>query len=265
MVIGYECNHRAASLQADHGFKVDFFIEYWMLMRVLIIENMAGTPHGQIGIALEEAKIEVRQVLAYNGEALPKSAEGFDGLIILGGEQNALDDEHYPYMPDLCELIRQFGAADKSVLGVCLGAQLLARAYGGENRLNVTREFGWQQVSLTEAGQADPVLGTLGAEFPIFEWHVDSFTLPSTAVHLAENETAKNQAFRIGRATYGMQFHFEANQSVVAGWCENFESSVEAMSPGWASNFTGYCQAFGSEADEAGLNIARQWVKTLSH
>jgi GMP synthase-like glutamine amidotransferase len=234
-------------------------------MRVLIVENMAGTPHGQIGAALEEANIDVRHLLAYNGEALPNSAEGFDGLIVLGGEQNALDDEHYPYMPDLCELIRQFGVAEKSVLGVCLGAQLLARAYGGENQLNVTREFGWQQVSLTIAGQADPVLGSLGAEFPIFEWHVDSFTLPQQAVHLASNNTVDNQAFRIGRASYGMQFHFEADQSVVAGWCENFKSSVEAMSPGWASNFTAHCEKFGSEADAAGLTIARQWVKTLAH
>lgn len=235
-----------------------------MPQRVLIIDNMDGTPLGQIGAALEGAAVEIVRVAAFRGEELPEHADGFDGLVVLGGEQDALDDEHYPYMPALCALMRDFTLADKSVLGVCLGSQLLARAFGGDNLLNYTREFGWQDVELTPDGQTDPVLGALGEHFPIFEWHVDSFTLPDDAVHLAQNDAAKNQAFRIGRAAYGMQFHFEANQSVVAYWCQTFQSSVERMSPGWLGRFTDERSAYGQDADAAGLTIAKNWVKTLA-
>ena len=234
-----------------------------MSMRVLIIDNMDGTPLGQIGVALDEANVEILRVAAYRGQPLPESTDGFDGLIVLGGEQDALDDVHYPYMPALCSLMRDFVSEDKSVLGVCLGSQLLARAHGGDNLLNYTREFGWQDVSLTSEGQVDPVLGALPEHFDIFEWHVDSFTLPAEAVHLARNQAVESQAFRIGRAAYGMQFHFEANQSVVESWCDKFEASVERMSPGWLGRFEDERAAHGERADAAGLTIAKNWVKTL--
>lgn len=232
-------------------------------MRVLIVENMEGTPLGQIGVALKECSVEVDRVAAYRAEPLPTSMDHYDGLVVLGGEQNALDDEHYAYMPALCELMRRFGDADKSVLGVCLGAQLLARAYGGENQLNVTREFGWHSVEPTGEGRTDPLLSDLGSDFSSFQWHVDSFTLPTGAVHLAGNAAAKNQAFRIGRAVYGTQFHFEANQTVVEGWCADFKLSVEDMSPGWLLRFADERAKFGVGADVAGLKIAQNWVKTL--
>ena len=233
-------------------------------MRVLVVENMAGTPLGQIGDALVEANVDIELLAAYKGEELPASIEPYDGLVVLGGEQNALADDAYPYLPELCALMRRFEDADKSILGVCLGSQLLARAFGGDNLLNYTREFGWQTVALTEDGKADPVLGMLPSDFTTFQWHVDSFTLPNHAVHLAGNQAASNQAFRIGRAAYGMQFHFEAHQGVVENWCRDFPQSVEKMSPGFASRFTQERQLNGPTADDNGFLISRNWVKTLT-
>src|SRR6218665_1078814 len=93
-------------------------------MRVLVVENDRATLLGQIGVALEEA----------------------------GAPQNARDDENHAYLPDLAALMRRFGDADKSVLGVCLGSQLLARAYGAENRIGTAPEFGWCTVALTTDG-----------------------------------------------------------------------------------------------------------------
>lgn len=92
----------------------------------------------------------------------------------------------------------------RAVLGTCLGSQILARAYGSDNHLGTASEFGWCDVSLSEAGKSDPVLGQLPATFPIFEFHTDAFPLPHGAVHLARTDTAPNQAIRISRATYGM-------------------------------------------------------------
>ncbi|WP_425963156.1 type 1 glutamine amidotransferase [Rhizobium nepotum] len=232
-------------------------------MRVAIIENMAGTPHGQLGVALEEAQAQVDVIRAYAGEHLPASAAGHDALVVLGGEQNALDDMLYPYLPDLALLMKAFGDAGKAVMGVCLGSQLLARAYGGENILAGPPEFGWEDVSLTEEGVSDPLLSGLEKVFPIFQWHCDTFTLPPEAARLATNGATRNQAFRIGRAAYGTQFHFEASAAVVDGWCETFPASVEKMAPGWIDNYREHRGRRADMADAAGLEIARAWVRLV--
>lgn len=232
-------------------------------MRVAIIENMAGTPHGQVGVALKEAGAELDIIRPYNGDVLPRDAGAHDAIIVLGGEQSALDDAAYPYLPELAALMRTFEQADKAVLGICLGSQLLARAYGGQNRLNAAREFGWQKISICEEGRQDPLLSGLGEEFRIFEWHADTFSLPNDAILLATNSVTANQAFRIGRAAYGTQFHFEANRAVVEGWRSGFAQSIEKMSPGWLDNYEEHVASHAASADEAGLAIARAWVKLI--
>ncbi|MCB2135721.1 MAG: type 1 glutamine amidotransferase [Rhodobacteraceae bacterium] len=229
-------------------------------MRVAIVENTAGTPLGQVGKALAEAGATTEWFRPYCDGGLPTDPDAFDGLVVLGGEQSALDDDLHPYLPSLARLMRRFGDADRAVLGICLGSQLLARAYGAENRLGVAREFGWHQVTATEAGRTDPVLGAAGSAFPIFQWHSDTMTLPGDAVHLAENPAAPVQAFRIGRAVYGTQFHFEANREVVADWSVAYAEAVEKRHPGWAEALPKLAAAHGPAADAAGLAIARAWV-----
>jgi GMP synthase-like glutamine amidotransferase len=232
-------------------------------MRVAIIENMAGSPHGQIGVALREAGAELDIIRAYAGEALPENADDHDAIVVFGGEQSAIDDTAHPYLPHLATLMKTFGDADKAVLGICLGSQLLARAYGGENVLNAAREFGWQTISVCDEGRDDPLLASLGEEFRIFEWHADTFTLPADAVRLATNDVTANQAFRVGRAAYGTQFHFEASTEVVEAWRQGFAPSIEKMSPGWLSSYGSHVEADGASADAAGLAMARAWVKLI--
>ncbi|AYM58735.1 GMP synthase [Agrobacterium sp. ATCC 31749] len=232
-------------------------------MRVAIIENMAGTPHGQIGVALREAAADIHVIRAYAGDSLPEDADDHDALVVLGGEQNAIDDVLYPYLPDLALLMKAFGDAGKAVMGVCLGSQLLARAYGGENILSGPPEFGWQDVSLTPEGLSDPLLAGQQQNFPIFQWHCDTFTLPPDATRLATNAATQNQAFRIGRAAYGTQFHFEASTEVVDEWCRRFPGSVERMSPGWLENYGDHRGTRAQMADMAGLEIARAWIRLI--
>src|ERR1700693_4275512 len=95
----------------------------------------------------------------------------------------------------------------KPVLGICLGAQLVARGYGSKNILARPVEFGWKDVHPTVAGRGDPPLPAPGGGAPLFHWHTDTFTLPQGAVHLAASAMTLHQAFRIGRAVYGIQFH----------------------------------------------------------
>ena len=232
-------------------------------MRIAIVENTRVTHHGQIGVALHEAAARVDVFKAFRGDVLPTAQDGYDALVVFGGEQSAVDDADHPYLPGVGALMRQMTDQGCAVLGICLGSQVLARAYGAINQLGTAPEFGWCDVALTDAGRADPVLGHLGASFPIFEFHTDTFTLPEGAVHLAQTATAPHQAFRIGRATYGMQFHFEANRAVVADWTREFPGIVEDRQSGWAQDRPALAATRGKASDAAGLAIARAWVALI--
>lgn len=233
-------------------------------MRVAIIENMKSTHHGQVGVALEEAGAEIDLIRAFAGEPLPAGVHDHDGIVVFGGEQNARDDGRHPYIPALAALMRDFAEAQKAVLGICLGSQILARAYGAENLIGAAPEFGWEGIEPTEEGLGDPVISAAeGGRFLSFQWHDDTFTLPEGAVRLARNAATPNQAFRIGRAAYGTQFHFEASTSVVEEWNRLFPQHVERKEPGWLSRHPEYAALHGPAADAAGLAIARAWVRQI--
>lgn len=231
-------------------------------MRVAIVENTRITHHGQVGVALHERAALVDLYKPWAGQALPRTSDA-DALIVFGGEQAATDDHTHPYLPDLARLMADYSALDRPVLGICLGSQLLARAYGGDNHLGIAPEFGWVDVSLTEAGRADPVLSQVPDTFPIFQWHSDTFTLPPDAIHLAHSPVARHQAFRIGRATYGTQFHFEASRAVVRDWSDTFPEITERMQPGWTKAHPALAATRGAEADAHGLALARAWVELI--
>jgi GMP synthase-like glutamine amidotransferase len=232
-------------------------------MRVLVVQNFDNEGMGQVGAALAEAGAEIDLRKPYKGDALPDDASGHDAMVMLGGAQNALDDAQCPYFPALLDLIRDFDARDRGVLGICLGSQLIARAFGGNNQIGGATEFGWCEVSLTPEAESDAVLGALPEKFPTFEWHDDTFSLPKGAVRLAGSEGARNQAFRLGRAVYGFQFHFEADRPMVRGWSQTFASLIAARHPDWADRLDGEMAKNGPAADAAGLAIARAWVALI--
>ncbi len=232
-------------------------------MRVLVVQNFEDEGLGQLAPVLAEAGAGVDICRAYDGDALPPDSSGHDALIVLGGGQNALDDEICPYFPALLALICEFADGGRSVLGICLGSQLLARAYGGRNLLGAAPEFGWRDIARTAEGGADPVLSAASADFVSFQWHDDTFTLPDKAVRLAGNEAAENQAFRIGRAAYGIQFHFEADRAMVARWHSVFADIIAESQPGWQARYEAEAAAQGARADAFGRALARAWVATI--
>jgi GMP synthase-like glutamine amidotransferase len=229
-------------------------------MRVLVIENFPHTPLGQVETALAEAGAEIDLCRAYAGDTLPESHKAHDGLIVLGGSQSALDDDDSPWLPIAAALARDFGEADKAVLGICLGAQLVARGHGAENLLDRPLEFGWHEVRSTEAGRTDPLIAPFASGAPIFHWHLDTFTLPPGAAHLAVSDQTDIQAFRIGRAVYGIQFHFEADRRLVEGWNRHFADEIAEYMPDWPERFAVEAARHAAAADATGLAVARAWV-----
>lgn len=232
-------------------------------MNVLVVENYNATPAGQVGKALEEAGAVVDLRRAHLGAPLPAGPDGYGGIVILGGEQNALADDACPWFPELLALTRAFGESDRPVLGICLGAQLVARAWGGRNILARPVEFGWREVRPTEAGRGDPVLAGLGSGSPVFHWHEDTFTLPPGAAHLASSDMTELQAFRLGRATYGVQFHFEADRPLVEEWSAQFAPTISGYAPDWPARRPLDAAAYGPRADATGLDLARRWVRLV--
>jgi GMP synthase (glutamine-hydrolysing) len=230
-------------------------------MRVLVVENFPKTPLGVIATALAEANAEIDLRRAFVGDAIPASTADHDALVVLGGGQSALDDADYPYLPHLAKLARAFGDAGNAVLGVCLGAQLVARAYGASNLLGRPIEFGWREVRPTSAGSVDPLIAALGRGAPLFHWHEDSFTLPSGAVLLAESDMTDIQAFRIGDAVYGIQFHFEANRQLVTEWSTDFAGVIAGYAPDWPHRLATEADRHAARADAVGIAIARAFVR----
>ena len=149
------------------------------------------------------------------------------------------------------------------MLGICLGSQLVARAYGAQNILGRPIEFGWHEVRPTEAGRSDPVIGAIPGGAPLFHWHNDTFTLPPGAAHLAESDMTRHQAFRMGRAVYGIQFHFEADRPLVEEWSTKFAQTIEGYAPDWPERHLLDAARLGPRADVTGLDLARRWVRLV--
>jgi GMP synthase (glutamine-hydrolysing) len=182
-------------------------------LRLLVVQSCPVTPAGIVGAVAQARGAQLTTLFPHRGEPLPRSTAGFDGLIILGGPMHAGDDAGYPAFAVLLALIRRFHAQGKPIFGICLGAQLIARAFGKSVYRFGGCEVGYLPVEITPQGAADPLLAGLAAEQHIMQMHEDSFDLPARAVLLMRNDTCANQAFRLGRTTYGFQFHLEVTET----------------------------------------------------
>lgn len=234
-----------------------------MRRNVVAIENYHGTELGHVGIALAEAGVRPTEIRMHAGGQLPESTDQIDALVILGGAQSALDDGGHPYYPALLDLIRDMAASDRPVLGICLGAQLIARALGGENHLNSYLEFGYHDVRPTEIGRSDPLFSHIDPAAISFQWHQDSASLPPGADLLMTNDATTVQAFRYGRNVYATQFHFEAPVEMAKGWTERAETWLAEHLPNWRDIPESDFAAHGPGADAFGLDLARRWVKEM--
>jgi GMP synthase-like glutamine amidotransferase len=191
-------------------------------MHVLVIQNDATSPISLVGEHIVGAGGRLTTLLPHSGDALPSSPAGFDAAVILGGPQHAGDDENYPAFVPMLDLLRDFHRQSKPMLGLCLGGQWLARAFGATVRRNDEFEYGYLPIQITNEGQQDALLAGLAPSQRIMQWHEDTFGLPDSGIRLMTGPTCENQAFRYGETTYGFQCHFEVSQDLAKTWIEKF-------------------------------------------
>jgi len=147
----------------------------------------------------------------YVSTQLPQISD-VDWLIVMGGPMSVYDEEKFDWLSDEKEFIRNVIQAGKPVIGICLGAQLIASSLDAKVYPNHEKEIGWFPISPTECGLVDNPLSGNCNPFPVFHWHGDTFDLPSGALRLASSEACLNQAFIYNNKVIGLQFHFEVTE-----------------------------------------------------
>lgn len=195
------------------------------MARVLVVQHTAGEGLGHLFTWLPAAGLDVHPIHPYLGHRVPKVVEG-DALIVLGGPMSAYDDTAAPWLPAVRDLLRVAVEDGVPTLGICLGAQLLAVATGGtvESPAPAGPEIGLASVDVTAT---DDLLADAGP-MPVIQWHHDGVSvLPEGAVVLASSERFPHQAYRVGDAAWGMQFHVEATAGMVAAWAAADSGELE--------------------------------------
>ena len=197
-------------------------------MSVLILKNIPSEGPGTIEDYLSENNIGYLTVDLSSEEIPP--VDDFDTLLILGGPMSVNDADQYSYIKREIELVKDFTAKNRKVLGICLGAQIMAKAFGARVYPGAEKEIGWCDIELDYRGGIDrlmvrlarhPVTGEMLKRFKVFQWHGETFDIPEGGVRLAKSELYPNQAFRFGENAYALQFHIEVKKETVYEWLKN--------------------------------------------
>lgn len=186
--------------------------------KVLVCQHVPHEILGTFHPLLKKNGFRIRYANFGRHPDLRTNVQDYDGLIILGGPMNVDEVDRYPFLAHEIELIQEAIRQDIPVLGICLGAQLIAKTLGAKVQAKTCIEVGWKAIETTAEGKKDPLFSAFHDQESIFEWHYDSFPLPPRTTLLAGSAACPVQAFRYGDKVYGFQFHLEVDQAMVEKW-----------------------------------------------
>ena len=196
---------------------------------VLVFQHDPGEDLGTFAQVLERHRLGCHYVRLFEGDTPPADWENVGALVILGGPMGAYEEDLYPFLKWEKTIIRTAAKEEIPTLGICLGAQLIAAAAGAVVYPGGVKEIGWYPVSVTPEGQMDSLLGYLPEKPTVFQWHGDSFDLPKGAQRLASSLSYDNQAFRIGKIIYGLQFHLEVTPLMIDRWIDQHRKELAPL------------------------------------
>jgi GMP synthase (glutamine-hydrolysing) len=221
-----------------------------LAIRHVAFEDLGAfeTPLKDAGFALHYADMGVDAVAGFGDPDL---------LVVLGGPIGAYEDDVYPWLKDEIAFIGARLAANKPTLGICLGAQLMARALGARVYPGPAKEIGWKPLTLTKEGES---LLAPFAGLPVLHWHGDTFDLPKAAENLAGTGICKHQAFRYGRHGLAFQFHPEAQEHGFERWLIGHAGEIAATPNVSVAGLRADTAKFASASLDAGRAVLRNWL-----
>lgn len=191
--------------------------------------SLQHVPFEDVGSLLTDIQTKGHSLITthwYKGEQAP-SLDTFDALIVMGGPMGVYDEDQYPWLKAEKEFIREAITAGKKVLGICLGAQLIACVLGAPVTRNTHREIGWFPLQIDESAKDHPVAKILSAYEKVFHWHGDTFAIPAQAQLLASSQACAHQAYAIGNQVYGFQFHLETTETSASALIQNCPEDLD--------------------------------------
>ena len=201
---------------------------------ILVVQHAELERPAALGEVLIDAGCELA-LLRSDLEPIPARLDEYSALVVMGGIMSATSDDGFPARRAELALLEHALAESVPTLGVCLGAQLLAAAAGGRVYRGDELEIGWRPVILTPEAASDPLLAGIGNPVEVFQWHGDTFDLPPDAVWLGKSSAYPNQAFRVGAAAWGLQFHVEIDDDTVESWLASSPAEAERAPGGVAA------------------------------
>lgn len=230
-------------------------------MKILVIQNSVRAPIGILGNHLVSRGATLFTWLPELQSASPQG--DFAGLIILGGYMNAHEDDKFPHLKQTVELIHQFHAANKPIMGICLGSQLIARAFGSQVHPHSKPELGFSPLRVVESLAAEPWLQDCPEDLHIMQWHFDTFDLPGQATLLMTNDICKHQAYRIGSSIYGFQFHLEVTPEIISDWLAAKRDWLDTHYPDLAPRIQAQIPVHAPKADPFAAQVAQAWLDLI--
>jgi GMP synthase-like glutamine amidotransferase len=231
-------------------------------MQILVLQHIACEPPGVYEDVLRERGAHIRRVELDEHEPLP-NWRGFDAIIAMGGPMSVNDDDKLPWLREEKALIGEAVRAGVPFFGACLGAQLLSASLGGVVHRGAQPEVGILPVFLTPEADPDPLFADVGREVLTFQWHGDTFSLPTGSALLASSPAYPHQAFRWGRYAYGLQFHLEVSEDMARQWLEVPEYAAalrEVLGPGAEATLIDEFAKYERQLRKLGRLLFERWL-----
>jgi len=238
------------------------------MKRLLVFQHVAYEVLGKLDPLLRSAGFRIRYVNFGREPDTQPDVSKYDALVILGGPMNVSQTDAYPHLETEIRCIQEAIEQNMPILGICLGAQLIAAALGAKVYSNTVKEIGWYDVTPTQDGLRDPVIKYLAGDEQIFQWHGDTFDIPEGAVHLASSPWCPNQAFKFGEWIYGLQFHLEVDKPMVERWFtipnmyEEAANAEKVKTPDEILKDTGKYISASTDLGETFFNAFIELIKT---
>jgi GMP synthase (glutamine-hydrolysing) len=231
--------------------------------RVLALQHAESENLGTIEDTLKTAGVAFDYVRTFEGQPVPANIHGLSGLIVMGGPMGVYETDRFPFLLNEMKLIEDFLKAQKPILAVCLGSQLLAATLGATVRKGREKEIGWFPIQLGPASGQDHLWSNQPSRFVAYHWHGDVFDLPNGAVTLASSALTPVQSYRFGDRAYGILFHMEVTERHIVRMLDQFAGEIqeEKLNP---AEILEQAKSFLPPLQNIGATVFRNWAKLVS-